>query len=147
MGIYASRMSGTSLKNYLTFLTIGVVRLHVLYDLAADAHRVNVDEYFDVGSIDDRFIEWRIREMVMVSYIDGFVFGPDTVVPLETDDLIHLDICESGLVGITEKDFSEKSDDTFRRLASLIASGFAPGAGFADVINGTRPVRVLNRLD
>lgn len=147
MGIYASRMSGASLRNYLTFLAIGVVRMHVLYDLAADTHRVNVDENFDVGNIDDRFVEWRIREMVMVSYIDGFVFGPNTVVPLEVDDLIHLDIFESGLVGVTEKDFCEKSDDNFRRLASLIASGFAPDAGFNDVINGTRPVRVLNRID
>ncbi len=143
--LYHKLMSGIHLKNYIKFLVICLIRMHVLYDLAADLHRTNVDPDYRIGDIDGRFIELQAREFVMVNYIEELEFGKETVIPLASDGFLTLDIEHSGVLDVACVNYSDAWNEPSRRIAELVSTGFEPDAGFRTIVEGTRSTRVLDR--
>lgn len=146
LGRYQKNASGTTLRQYLGFLAIVVTQLHVLYDLAAEAHRINVDPATDTGDIAERFSEWSHRQEIMFRYIEEMEFSEDTITPLDADDLLPLPLVRADIDVVTNEDMLvSKFSENSRRLAELVSAGFAEGSGFQQIVEGTRTTWVLDR--
>lgn len=146
MKVYAELASEKTLREFIRFPIHAVTRMEVLYCVAADAHRQNVDSTYDCGDIDARFEEWSGRLAVMDQHATGVRFGADTVLPLDHDE--HLSLAnDEVLQALTTTDFAQPLSEDLRRLAEAISFGFESGAGFKAVLDATRMTRVLERRD
>jgi hypothetical protein len=142
---YASSLSANDIKTYLRLVVELVTRMEVLYELAREVHRDNVDAGFDGGDMVSTMHMWQCRHLAMVRYIEDFPFGPRTVEPKASDQLLPLKWDQTAIDALTSGTLTAPFDTAARRVAETVARGFEPGAGFDAVINGTRQMRVLDR--
>ncbi|WP_316858001.1 hypothetical protein [uncultured Cohaesibacter sp.] len=145
IGAYANRISGPRLKEYLVFLTIAVARMQVLYALADDSHALNQNPDHPQTELDAKLAVWQLREWAVMEFLRRYEFGEGSIIPVEKDDLLSLNIELSGIADISTSDLAEPENESSRMLAELIAQGFEENAGFDCVIEGTRGIRILHR--
>jgi len=143
MKVYAELAAEPTLRSYLAFLIGAVVRMEVLYRMAADAHRANVDPAFDPGDVDLDYAMWHARLDVMSSYLDGVAFDAETVTPLAKDAFLPLD--GEVLHALTGTEYAAPISPATRQVAEAISLGFEGQPGFGAVIEASRVTRQLDR--
>ncbi|MGZ8284074.1 MAG: hypothetical protein ACXW27_00180 [Allosphingosinicella sp.] len=133
------------MREYLTFTARALTALNVLYAMADDLHRENVDSAFP-SDIDESFALWRHREYLMTAYIESFPFDSTTVECAATDELLPIPDASILFEGLTDSDsLVGPIDEDDRRFVRLVNFGFAEGGSFEDIVQGTRVQWVLER--
>jgi len=66
---FAPEMAEAHLRAYLTFAVRALTALNILYVMADDLHRANVDPDFPID-VEEAFALWRHREYLMTAYIE-----------------------------------------------------------------------------
>ncbi|WP_316859767.1 hypothetical protein [uncultured Cohaesibacter sp.] len=145
LGAYRNRISGLRLKEYLKFMFETATRLQVLFVLADDIHALNQNPDHPRTELDAKLSVWQLREWAVMEFLRRYEFGEGSIIPVEKDDLLSLNIELSGIADISTSDLAEPENESSRMLAELIAQGFEENAGFDCVIEGTRGIRILHR--
>lgn len=144
MGSFSTN-SGTIATGYLTFVARALTAVNILYVLADDLHRANVDPNFPVA-IEEAFALWRHRELMMCSYIDGLPLDATTVECVDDDGFLDLPDASDLFEGLLDSGalIAAVNEDE-RRFLRVVDFGFAKGGSFENVIQGTRVQWVLER--
>lgn len=140
---FAPVLTEEHLRSYLTFAVRALTALNVLYGMADDLHRENVDATFEID-VEEAFALWRHRELLMTAYIDSLPLDSTTVEAAPADDLLDLPDAGELFAGLLDpgKIVGAVSEDT-RRFLHVVDLGFAEGGSFDDVIQRTRVQWVL----
>ncbi len=142
---FATVLSEPRLRAYLTFVARALTALNVLYVMADDLHRANVDSSFPVD-VEEAFALWRHRELLMTTYIDSLPLDATTVECLPDDGFLDLPDASELFEGLLDdRALIHEIDPDQRRFVRVVDFGFAEGGSFDDVIQGTRVQWVLER--
>jgi hypothetical protein len=142
---FAPVMTEARLREYLTFTVRALTDLNVLYAMADDLHRANVDPNFP-SDIDESFALWRHRELLMTAYVESLPLDATTVTCAEVDTLLALPDASSLFEGLVDNDrLVAAIDEDDRRFVRLVDFGLTHGGTFEEIIDGARVQWVLER--
>ena len=139
MAIAARQHNASVVKSLLDITVRATVVLDVLYAIAHDLHRVNVDPQHQVD-IDSPLTLWPHREALLLQALDDFSFGPHTFEACSDDLAEPFVFPEHMWPALTDIDaFLAPVTDDIRRVSQVIAQGFEfHPEGFRAVVEGSR---------
>lgn len=144
---FAPIMTEERLRSYLHFVTRAVTLLNILYVMADDLHRVNVQPDFPVD-IDEAFSLWAHREKLMSAFVTSFPINQTTVEAASSDSLLSMSDASVLFEKLVDPErLVEPVDPHGRRFVQVVNLGFENGSSFGDVIEGTRVQWVLGHQD